>query len=57
MRDHGLRPFQGIKSLFLPVVLGSLKRPGLIREIDHPVLGKGGPDDIASEVSQYPLFL
>jgi hypothetical protein len=33
---------QSIKSFFLPVVLGSVEYPGLIREIGHPQDSRGG---------------
>ena len=32
------KPFQGIKTIFLPVALGSIEHPGFIRETRHKVV-------------------
>jgi hypothetical protein len=50
MGTHGREPFEGIKDLFLFAILGFIDHPGLLVQIGHPLLGKGGLDDVSGQV-------
>lgn len=47
---HGGRPFQGREGFLCPPVLGRVDDLPLLIQVGHPLLGEGGPDDVADQI-------
>jgi hypothetical protein len=50
MGTHGGEPLQRIKGLLALPVLGPVDHLGLFRDVGHPLLGEGSPDNIPSQI-------